>query len=111
MVKPTVPSAQRPGQAPELLDRPYVPLMTLMGGGPLGHVPSDKELATIAETFQFVNSHGGMVQPRDPRRRAMAFWAGPSGGVDEQGRTIGERIKTFNPDFTLSNYRNGSYVS
>ena len=100
-----------PGRAPRSLDRPYVPLMTLFGGGPLGHVPSDNELAAIAKTFQFVNSHGGMVQPRDSNRRVMAFWAGPSGGVDGQGRTIGERIKALNPKFTLSNYRNGSYVS
>jgi len=111
VARPTVPGVQRPARAPELLGRPYVPLMTLMGGGPLSHMPSDKELASIAKTFQFVNSHGGMVQPRDPQRRVMAFWAGRSGGVDEQGRTIGERIKALNPDFTLSNYRNGSYIS
>ena len=111
MPKPNPPGTPQAGRAPKLLDRPYVPLMTLMGGGPLGHTPSDKELATIAKTYQFVNSHGGMVQPGDPRRRVMAFWAGPSSGVDERGRTIGERIKTLSPGFTLSNYRNGSYVS
>lgn len=99
------------GHLPKPLQRPYVPLMTLMGGGPLGHVPSDEEIARIAHTFQFVNSHGGMVRPGDRQRRTMAFWAGPSGGVDDRGRTVGERIKAINPKFTLSNYRNGSYVS
>lgn len=111
MPKPTVPGSQRAGRAPKLLDRPYVPLMTPIGRGQLGRVPSDQELATIAKTYQFVNSHGGMLWPRDPRRRVMAFWAGPSNGVDQQRRTIGERIKKLNPDFTLSNYRMGSYVS
>jgi len=95
--------------APEPLERPYAPLMTLMGGplqGPLG----DEEIARIATTFQFVNGHGGMGELGNPQR-TTAYWAGPSAGRDTRGRTIGERIKAVNPEFILSNYRNGSYIS
>ncbi|MCX7014412.1 MAG: hypothetical protein NTW86_17990 [Candidatus Sumerlaeota bacterium] len=84
--------------------------MTLFGGGPLERTPSDADLARIASTYQFVNGHAGRytVPGKD---QIAAFWAGPSSGRDEQGRTIAERIKAINPAFTLSNYRNGSYVS
>jgi hypothetical protein len=87
--------------APEPLARPYAPLMTLMGG-PLQGQLGDEDIADIAMTFQLVNGHGGMGE---------RYWAGPSAGRDARGRTIGERLKAVNPDFILSNYRNGSYIS
>ncbi|OPZ15781.1 MAG: hypothetical protein BWZ10_01670 [candidate division BRC1 bacterium ADurb.BinA364] len=96
---------------PQPLDRPYAPLMAVVGGGRLLPNPSDEKLEFIARTWSMVNSHGLMINPSVSGDRPMPLWAGRSAGTDAQGRTIGQRLKALNPDFVLSNYRNGSYVS
>lgn len=94
---------------PQPLDHPYAPLMILMGGGPLGRPVADADVEWIARSYQFVNGHSGMVARKGDG--ASSYWAGPSGGRDANGHTIGERIKRVAPGFILSNYRNGSYIS
>jgi len=89
---------------------PYAPLAAIVGGGSLGEF-TDVEIAQIASTWSFVNSHGGMLDHHNPAAGTTVYWAGPSAGRDRHGRTIGERIKAINPAFVLSNYRNGSYIA
>ncbi len=95
-----------------MLDRPYAPLMALIGpNGPGSSALTEAQVRQIATTWSMVNAHAGMQRPGDPAAGVSRFWAGPAFGVDADGKTIGQRIEALNPDFLLSNYRNGSYVS
>jgi hypothetical protein len=91
-------------------ETPYAPLVAVIGGGSMGSF-TDDQIRQIAATWRMVNSHGGMLSPDDLAGPPSTYWAGPSSGRDEHGRTIGERLKAVAPGFILSNYRNGSYIA
>jgi hypothetical protein len=90
---------------------PYAPLTAVIGGGAMGGPFTDDQIKQIAATWQMVNSHGGMLPHDDITKPPSAYWAGPSAGRDAKGLTIGARLKAINPEFILSNYRNGSYIA
>jgi len=92
------------------LDKPYAPLMAVIGGGCMGPF-TDEQIQQIADTWQMVNSHGGMLYHDEITRGVMPFWAGTSCEKDGEGRSNGQRIKAIKPDFVISNYRNGSYIA
>ncbi len=93
-----------------LMDKPYVPLMTVVGGDCMGNF-TEEQIKQIATTWRMVNSHGLMVNGDKQEQGMMKLWAGPDCGKDAEGRTSIDRIKAINPDFIFSNYRNGSYIS
>lgn len=94
----------------EKLDKPYAPLMAVIGGGCMGPF-TDEQIQQIADTWKMVNSHGGMLYNDASEKGKMPFWAGPSCEKDGEGKTNAQRIKEVDPDFIVSNYRNGSYIA
>lgn len=94
---------------PKPLEKPYVQLFTLIGPGKLQDV-SDKQIEFIANTYGWINSHGGYwLKPTMPDNWEYPF--GPSAGLDDQQRSVAQRLKAINPDMILTNYRNGAYIS
>ncbi len=95
-------------KAPQPMKKPFVKLFTLIGAGTLKDT-SDSAIEAIARNHGWINSHAGYwLKPTDP---LWAYPFGPSAGKDAKGRTVGERLKAFNPEIILTNYRNGSYTN
>lgn len=94
----------------KLLTRPYAPMMAPMGPWQPGPEPTDALIRHFADTYRMINSHGGVVDPDRPEEGKVAYWGGPSFFVDDWNKSNAERMKKLNPDFLMSNYRNGSYI-
>ncbi len=87
---------------PDPLDKPYAGgLWALYGDGCAGLTTND--IANMANRLSFVNAHS--FQPTDK------FWFSDDCPKDAKGRTIKQQILALNPNFTFSNYRNGSYTN
>lgn len=97
--------------SPQKMAKPYAPLMIPIPGGRIDPFPTQEQIEQIANTYVFVNSHGGMLSPMNPDQGMMAFPLGKSGGTTSEGLTLNEALKKINPKFTASNYRNGSWIS
>ena len=92
----------------------YVKLFTLLGAQPYNNA-DDKVIEFIAKNYAWINGHGGSwLRTTYEQGRSIEnpdYFAGPSGGVDANGRTVGERLRAINPDIILTNYRNGTPTS
>src|SRR5689334_2198741 len=109
------PSAEESNQAmatPQPRRTPFVKLFTLTRGGRLpAPLLTDEGLRFIAETYGWINSHGGSW--RFPTMAAELPF-GRSGGLDRpgpEGRSPGDRARAINPRLILTNYCNGSYTN
>ena len=89
--------------------KPFVKLFAVYGPGKLEGF-SDEQIKRVARNFGWINGHGGGWL-RTAWPDGWQYFAGPSGGVDAQGRTIAERLRAENPEIIITNYRNGSYTS
>lgn len=106
-------SAETP-QPPEPMDHSYVKLFTLVGAPDLSKA-DDETIEYIAKNYAWINGHGGgwlkTAEEAGRTGEQSAYFAGPSGGRDDKGRTVGERLRAINPDIILTNYRNGTPTS
>lgn len=94
---------------PSRMDRPYVKLFTLIGGGQLARTDPET-IASIAKDYGWINSHGGYwLKDFLPDKWQYPF--GPSAGTDRDGKSVAQQLRSLNPDIILTNYRNGSYTS
>jgi len=102
--------------SPKPLDHSYVKLFTLVMAGPLKD-SSQQHLEYIAKNYQWINSHGGewlrgaQLDRVDYKSDAWEYPFGPGAGVDEKGRSVGQRLRELDPEIVLTNYRNGAYIS
>lgn len=122
-VSVTASGAENP--APQPMDHTYVKLFQAVPNGAWEDT-SDERLKTIARDYYWINSHAGSwLKGSAPENKQSAeglarmadgdvdwrYFAGPSAGRDANGKTVGERLREFNPKIILTNYRNGAYTN